>query len=62
MEYKLIVETNQARLSNEVNRHLKDGWELYGSPTATIATDTSGDWPTTVFEYGQAVVRKCPHA
>ena len=30
MEYKLITETKQKSLENEVNKHLKQGWKLQG--------------------------------
>lgn len=31
-EYKLICETTNKTLSDDVTRHLNDGWELYDKP------------------------------
>lgn len=33
-KYNTVVADNVQELDNKVNRALKDGWELYGSPYA----------------------------
>jgi len=45
VEYKILWNGSQTKLSEEVTKYLKDGWHLYGSPTIS----TSG--------IAQAVVR-----
>ena len=34
-EYRLIVESSPEALSERVNRHTQDGWDLWGSPAMT---------------------------
>lgn len=35
MEYKVLRSSPEETIANVVTRHLKDGWELYGSPCVT---------------------------
>jgi hypothetical protein len=50
MEYKLLAHVDTKKLSEEVTKHLKEGWELHGH---TRATTESRYQPN----YFQAVVR-----
>lgn len=51
MKYKLLINCNPTALSEEVTRHLDNGWSLYGDPISTVDVDVD-------YEYGQAVVKK----
>ena len=31
-KYDLVAETTNAKLTNDINKYLKDGWDLYGFP------------------------------
>jgi hypothetical protein len=51
--YELLIDENVYRLSQEVNRFLRNGWTLYGNPI--ISFPGKGEvW------FGQAVMRYVP--
>jgi hypothetical protein len=60
-EYKLLATVNTQdrteNLSDLVNKHLKDGWKLYGD--LGISLNGGSDQLTALFKY-QAVIRKLP--
>ena len=41
MEYKILEENSIYKLTQEVNKHLKDGWKLVGSHLITIIGHSS---------------------
>jgi hypothetical protein len=55
MIYKLLVAKDEFALSLVVTQHLRDGFDLYGSPFA-VEEKPSSNHPAIVL-YGQAVVR-----
>ena len=32
-EYKIVAESTNLKMSDDINKLLKDGWELYGFPS-----------------------------
>lgn len=54
VKYKLVSSKTSDGLSDNVNKHLLDGWELYGSPTTTISV---GNYSVHA-KYSQAITRK----
>jgi hypothetical protein len=52
MEYVLLVESDRNLLNRQVNRKLKEGWELFGPPSG--AANPYGDGKTM---YLQALTR-----
>ena len=52
MEYVLLVESDRTLLNREVNIKLKEGWELFGTPSGFV--NPHGGGKTT---YLQALTR-----
>jgi hypothetical protein len=53
-KYRLLNEATSGDLSYEVSKHLKEGWQLYGSPVVTAAANDN----YIDFHYSQALVRE----
>ena len=41
MEYKILKDYSAEGLSEEVNKHIADGWQLYGSPCLAVVEPRS---------------------
>lgn len=52
MRYAMIIEKSADELTDEVESHLRDGWELYGNPVIGYDAEFNR------MEYGQAVIKK----
>jgi len=56
MQYKIIADYIYERLSQEVSRHLAEGWELWGSPFFA-GDEVRGEYGDKYGVIAQAVVR-----
>jgi hypothetical protein len=54
MKYQLLVNSTSELLSENVNKHLEAGWELYGSPSIAMSVSDYAEH----YEYAQAVIKK----
>lgn len=55
--YSLVVAHNSYNLSRDVGDKLKEGYELYGSPSVSVSTALGKYGQTVVERYTQAMVK-----
>ncbi len=61
MKYKILIDDTPKGLSERVQKHLDEGWELYGNPwSQSWESDNGYGYKTVEFEYCQAVILQKP--
>lgn len=54
LEYSIVIDESADEVVNLVNEALKEGWQLQGGLSVTVAANTRG----TFFLFGQAMVKE----
>lgn len=54
LEYSIVIDESADEVVNLVNEALREGWQLQGGLSVTVAANTQG----TFFLFGQAMVKE----